>query len=286
MKKIVAVILNYMSYRETIDCVNLLKEQSYKNHEIVIVDNGSKNESKERLHACFDNNSGIYIIESEKNLGFAKGNNLGIRYARNILKADYVFVVNSDILTSKILYSEIIKINYSGVGVISPSVIKKNGEKQLPAINTNNIELTIKNTKKQIEIAVLLNLPIISSIYRCYKKIKSNEELAEPQENKRYAIQGCSYFLTPLFFKYYNELYPETFLYWEEIDLAYYLDKVGLKAIIVNTSPVIHLDGKSVEKLISIKKEKKKLKYSIESMKNSLPLFEMSYNEIKEKYNI
>lgn len=286
MKKIVAVILNYMSYRETIDCVNLLKEQSYKNHEIVIVDNGSKNESKERLHACFDNNSGIYIIESEKNLGFAKGNNLGIRYARNILKADYVFVVNSDILTSKILYSEIIKINYSGVGVISPSVIKKNGEKQLPAINTDNIELTIKNTKKQIEIAVLLNLPIISSIYRCYKKIKSNEELAEPQENKRYAIQGCSYFLTPLFFKYYNELYPETFLYWEEIDLAYYLDKVGLKAIIVNTSPVIHLDGKSVEKLISIKKEKKKLKYSIESMKNSLPLFEMSYNEIKEKYNI
>ncbi len=286
MKKIVAVILNYMSYRETIDCVNLLKEQSYKNHEIVIVDNGSKNESKERLHACFDNNSGIYIIESEKNLGFAKGNNLGIRYARNILKADYVFVVNSDILTSKILYSEIIKINYSGVGVISPSVIKKNGEKQLPAINTDNIELTIKNTKKQIEIAVLLNLPIISSIYRCYKKIKLNEELAEPQENKRYAIQGCSYFLTPLFFKYYNELYPETFLYWEEIDLAYYLDKVGLKAIIVNTSPVIHLDGKSVEKLISIKKEKKKLKYSIESMKNSLPLFEMSYNEIKEKYNI
>lgn len=286
MKKIVAVILNYMSYRETIDCVNLLKEQSYKNHEIVIVDNGSKNESKERLHACFDNNSDIYIIESEKNLGFAKGNNLGIRYARNILKADYVFVVNSDILTSKTLYSEIIEINYSGVGVISPSVIKKNGEKQLPAINTDNIELTIKNTKKQIEIAVLLNLPIISSIYRCYKKIKSNEELAEPQENKQYAIQGCSYFLTPLFFKYYNELYPETFLYWEEIDLAYYLDKVGLKAIIVNTSPVIHLDGKSVEKLISIKKEKKKLKYSIESMKNSLPLFEMSYNEIKEKYNI
>lgn len=286
MKKIVAVILNYMSYRETIDCVNLLKEQSYKNHEIVIVDNGSKNKSKERLHACFDNNSDIYIIESEKNLGFAKGNNLGIRYARNILKADYVFVVNSDILTSKTLYSEIIEINYSGVGVISPSVIKKNGEKQLPAINTDNIELTIKNTKKQIEIAVLLNLPIISSIYRCYKKIKSNEELAEPQENKQYAIQGCSYFLTPLFFKYYNELYPETFLYWEEIDLAYYLDKVGLKAIIVNTSPVIHLDGKSVEKLISIKKEKKKLKYSIESMKNSLPLFEMSYNEIKEKYNI
>lgn len=286
MKKIVAVILNYMSYKETINCVNLLKNQTYKNHEIVIVDNGSENESREILHTCFDNISGIYIIESENNLGFAKGNNLGIRYARNILKADYVFVVNSDILSEKTLYSEILAMDYSGIGVISPSVFKKNGEKQLPAINTNNIELTIKNTKRQIQIAIVLNLPIISSIYRYYKKTKLKECIEEIQENKRYAIQGCSYFLTPLFFKYYNELYPETFLYWEEIDLAYYLYKVNLKAVIADTTPVIHLDGKSVEKLISAKKEKRKLKYSIESMKNSLPLFKMSYNEIKEKYNI
>ena len=287
MKKIVSVVLNYISYNDTIKCVDLLKVQTYKNHEIIIVDNGSKNESYNILRDRYFNDKNVYLLKSNKNLGFAKGNNIGINYARNELKADYVFVVNSDILVKKTLLSEIIKINYSGIGVISPTVYTIDGEYQLPAINTDDINFEIDKTIKAIKLAKIINIPIVNLIYDIYLKIKgSGNKNNQLLLRKKYAIQGCSFFLTPLFFKYYNQLFDRTFLYWEEINLIYYLDKVGLGAIIVETSPVIHLESKSVKKLINRNIKKKKLNYSIESMRESLPLFEMNYKEIKKKYDV
>lgn len=287
MKKIVSVVLNYISYNDTIKCVDLLKVQTYKNHEIIIVDNGSKNESYNILRDRYFNDKNVYLLKSNKNLGFAKGNNIGINYARNELKADYVFVVNSDILVKKTLLSEIIKINYSGIGVISPTVYTIDGEYQLPAINTDDINFEIDKTIKAIKLAKIINIPIVNLIYDIYLKIKgSGNKNNQLLLRKKYAIQGCSFFLTPLFFKYYNQLFDRTFLYWEEINLIYYLDKVGLGAIIVETSPVIHLESQSVKKLINRNIKKKKLNYSIESMRESLPLFEMNYKEIKKKYDV
>ncbi|MFR4947565.1 glycosyltransferase [Thomasclavelia spiroformis] len=287
MKKIVSVVLNYISYNDTIKCVDLLKVQTYKNHEIIIVDNGSKNESYNILRDRYFNDKNVYLLKSNENLGFAKGNNIGINYARNELKADYVFVVNSDILVKKTLLSEIIKINYSGIGVISPTVYTIDGEYQLPAINTDDINFEIDKTIKAIKLAKIINIPIVNLIYDIYLKIKgSGNKNNQLLLRKKYAIQGCSFFLTPLFFKYYNQLFDRTFLYWEEINLIYYLDKVGLGAIIVETSPVIHLESQSVKKLINRNIKKKKLNYSIESMRESLPLFEMNYKEIKKKYDV
>lgn len=287
MKKIVSVVLNYISYNDTIKCVDLLKVQTYKNHEIIIVDNGSKNESYNILRDRYFDDENVYLLKSNENLGFAKGNNIGINYARNKLKADYVFVVNSDILVKKTLLSEIIKINYSGIGVISPTVYTVDGEYQLPAINTDDINFEIDKTIKAIKLAKIINIPIINLIYDIYLKIKgSGNKNNQLLLGKKYAIQGCSFFLTPLFFKYYNQLFDRTFLYWEEINLIYYLDKVGLGAIIVETTPVIHLESQSVKKLINRNIKKKKLNYSIESMRESLPLFEMNYKEIKKKYDV
>lgn len=287
MKKIVSVVLNYISYNDTIKCVDLLKVQTYKNHEIIIVDNGSKNESYNILRDRYFDDENVYLLKSNENLGFAKGNNIGINYARNKLKADYVFVVNSDILVKKTLLSEIIKINYSGIGVISPTVYTVDGEYQLPAINTDDINFEIDKTIKAIKLAKIINIPIVNLIYDIYLKIKgSGNKNNQLLLGKKYAIQGCSFFLTPLFFKYYNQLFDRTFLYWEEINLIYYLDKVGLGAIIVETTPVIHLESQSVKKLINRNIKKKKLNYSIESMRESLPLFEMNYKEIKKKYDV
>lgn len=287
MKKIVSVVLNYISYNDTVKCVDLLKEQTYKNHEIIIVDNGSKNESYNILNSRYAADENVYLLESKENLGFAKGNNIGINFARKKLNADYVFVVNSDVLIRKTLLSEIIKIDYSGIGVISPTVYTIDGEYQLPAINTDDINSVISTTIRAIKLTKIINIPIINFIYKTYSKMKrkrnKNNQLLE---KKKYAIQGCSFFLTPLFFKYYNQLFDRTFLYWEEINLIYYLDKVDLNAVIVETTPVIHLESQSVKKLINKNLEKKKLNYSIESMRKSLPLFEMNYQEIKKYYDV
>lgn len=94
MKLIYIVLVNYNGYKDTIECINSLKKISYKNYKIVIVDNASSDDSlnilKQEINDCV-------IIESEKNLGFAGGNNLGIKYALDH-NAYYIMLLNNDTL--------------------------------------------------------------------------------------------------------------------------------------------------------------------------------------------
>ena len=97
-KHISCVVLNYKKYDETLACVDSIRNQQYQNYSIVIVENGSKNESWKILNEKYARSKDVFLIKSDDNLGFAKGNNLGIDYAHDILKADIIFVVNSDVV--------------------------------------------------------------------------------------------------------------------------------------------------------------------------------------------
>lgn len=114
--KIVAVILNYITWQDTIECVDSLLGMCYADHEVVIVENGSKNESVEELERRYDGNKKVYIVKSDINLGFARGNNLGIKFAKEKLSADFVYVANSDtVISDKSLYSQIVEKYYERV---------------------------------------------------------------------------------------------------------------------------------------------------------------------------
>lgn len=99
------ILLNYCNYKDTIACVKTLKKINYTNYLILIVDNHSPNESLKKLSALKD--SGICIIDSGKNGGFAYGNNIGIRYALNI-GMEYVLLLNNDTLVEPNFLSELI----------------------------------------------------------------------------------------------------------------------------------------------------------------------------------
>ncbi len=280
--KIAVVILNYMNYEDTIACVHCALDQTYTNYEIVIVDNGSTNQSYNILTFIFGGCPKITLLRSKKNLGFAGGNNLGIRYARRKLKADYVFVCNSDVLFEADLFETIAKVDYSGIGAISPTVYKRNREPQPPTISTDNIY-------KKAFITVFLILfnwissPFTSLLYRVIRKTK----IMPPSHTydgrgSKYILQGCSYFLTPEFFGFYNQLYPKTFLYFEEINLLIYLKKVGLSSVMVETSPVIHKEKGSTAFLYQF--DRKKIELSTLSMLKSLPMFFMKYTTIRKRY--
>lgn len=90
MKKVAIILLNWNNYFDTKECIDSLKKIDYENHEIIVVDNGSKSDV-----VRLEKESGITLIKNEKNLGFAEGNNVGIRYA---LKngAEYILLLNND----------------------------------------------------------------------------------------------------------------------------------------------------------------------------------------------
>lgn len=99
MGNICFVILNYKAYEEAIACAeSVLATQTWEDIKIVIVDNGSKNGSVEQLREHFNDEPRVHVIAADENLGFAKGNNLGIRYAREQFDPDFIVAANSDIL--------------------------------------------------------------------------------------------------------------------------------------------------------------------------------------------
>ena len=276
--KICAVILNYKAYEETIDCVNSILKQNYDSFEVVVVENGSNNGSLEKLQENFSNNDIVHIILSDENLGFARGNNLGIIFAREELKADFVFVVNSDIVVPTGLFKTVSKVDYKGVGAISPTVYKADGKYQLPNENTSDVRKRIKFLVSHLLIAKFRRAIHYKASHKAEKK-----QIDIPDKWNDYVLQGCAYFLTPAFFEKYNKLYPKTFLYWEEINLLYYLYKANLKSVLIKTEPVIYKDKGSTS-LVAEDLTKFQLKHSFRSMVKSFPLFFMNYKTIVKKF--
>ncbi len=89
-KPLVSVILlNWNGIAFTKKCIASLKKQSFKDFEIVVVDNGSKDNSVEELKKI----SGIRLVCNSKNLGFAQGCNVGVRSAR---ASTYIALLNND----------------------------------------------------------------------------------------------------------------------------------------------------------------------------------------------
>jgi len=86
------VVLNWNGWADTIECLDALKECSYPNLTVIVVDNGSTDDSIARIKAAHPD---IFLLKSEKNLGFSSGNNIGIRRALDI-GADYIWLLNND----------------------------------------------------------------------------------------------------------------------------------------------------------------------------------------------
>lgn len=86
------VILNWNGWKDTLKCLRSISEISYQNYQIIVVDNGSKDDSVKQIKAAFPK---IELLRSEKNLGFGGGCNIGIEHALSC-DADYVWLLNND----------------------------------------------------------------------------------------------------------------------------------------------------------------------------------------------
>lgn len=90
--KVSCVVLNWNGWQDTVDCLTALKESTYPNVNLIVVDNGSTNDSVARIRGAHPD---AFLVESKKNLGFAGGNNIGIRHAL-AHGADFVWLLNND----------------------------------------------------------------------------------------------------------------------------------------------------------------------------------------------
>jgi GT2 family glycosyltransferase len=91
--KVNIVIVNWNGLEDTSELLKSLSKISYSNFFIVIVDNNSANDEAEKLEKS--GQAKTHIIKCKENLGFAGGNNIGIKYSLE-QKADYILLLNND----------------------------------------------------------------------------------------------------------------------------------------------------------------------------------------------
>ncbi|MDI6720614.1 MAG: glycosyltransferase family 2 protein [Methanomicrobiales archaeon] len=88
------LILNYNNLSDTVETLRSVQSLNYENLKILLVENSTDKEVIERLRAQFPT---IQIIENEKNLGYAGGNNIGIQYLLDN-GSDYILLLNNDVV--------------------------------------------------------------------------------------------------------------------------------------------------------------------------------------------
>ena len=95
--KVVTILVNWNGWKDTIRCLESLKKSDYPNNTVVIVDNGSSDDSRGQLTAWInDGNELTVLISAEQNGGFARGCNIGIKYAFSNMAVDYIWLLNND----------------------------------------------------------------------------------------------------------------------------------------------------------------------------------------------
>jgi len=92
MDFVYVILLNWNSWKDSIECIESCRNLSYSHFRILLVDNGSIDGSEAILRERFPE---MEFLQTGANLGFAGGNNVGIRYALE-QGADYVWLLNND----------------------------------------------------------------------------------------------------------------------------------------------------------------------------------------------
>ncbi|QQG43480.1 MAG: glycosyltransferase family 2 protein [Candidatus Daviesbacteria bacterium] len=114
------IIVNWNGEKILDDCLRSLTQLDYKNWELVFVDNASVDKSLEILDKYKSKISKLKIVKNDSNLGFAGGNNVGLKFAQGEL----ILLLNNDTKVSPNLLTVLARrINSEAkIGVVQPKI--------------------------------------------------------------------------------------------------------------------------------------------------------------------
>ncbi len=233
------VILNYENWNETVECISTIYEYrpTLDVLRLYVVDNGSKNKPSDDFKRLQADNNDIELLESKANLGFARGNNIGIRKARED-NCDFVIVSNSDVYYRENSIDELIKFYSNHTGICYPKIYDLEG-------NVPYIPYSFDTSIKQI----YFRHTILKNIFKnTFKRLCENYiymDSKEPIEN--YFNAGSCYCIDKKSLDVLKQLDEHTFLYYEEMILSRRANVNGIHIYYCPSSQVTHAIGKSTE---------------------------------------
>ena len=229
------VLLNWNGWRDTLECIRSLEQMEYKNWRAIIVDNGSTDDSVEQLRRSYPK---IPIIETGRNLGFAAGNNVGIRYALE-RGADYVFVLNNDTTVFEDVLSQLVQFaeRHPDAALMSPKINRRDEYREWPVRRSLDL-LTVLCAFSPLR-RFIVRVPILSKAFYYTGK--------EPA--RVCFLPGSALFFRATTFQIIGLFDENTFLDFEELIIAEKLRAARLCAYFVPQAEIRHKGSASGSKL-------------------------------------
>ena len=226
MNRVVIIILNWNGIDDTISCLNSLQKQSEKNYSILVVDNGSSDDSKEILEKYRKKHKNTKIIFNKKNYGFAGGVNIGIKWAiKN--NFEYFALFNNDAIADSMWLQGLINaIKPNNVGISTGLLLRRDGK-------------TIDTTGDWYSI---WGLPFPRNRNDLTKKAPIESELVFG------ATGGASLYKTKLIQDI--GLFDEDFFaYYEDVDISFRAQLAGWKVVYTPQAIAYHEQGATSNKI-------------------------------------
>ena len=203
--------------------------------EIIVVDNNSSDDSCAMMRSRFPN---VKLIENNDNLGFPKGNNLGVAEA----KGEYICILNPDTVVAEDTFSKVLqfvkssKVNHSELGIVGGKLVDGTGT-FLPESKRGVPTPWVAFTK-------------IFGLYKMFPKSHyCNKYYAQHLTDSQ---TGEVDILVGAFMVLKRDLYLEVggfdencFMYSDDIDLSYRVQQLGRKNYYFADTTIIHYKGES-----------------------------------------
>jgi GT2 family glycosyltransferase len=211
------IILNWNGWRDTVECVESCFTLTYSNYKILIVDNGSTDDSESILRGRFPD---VLLLQSGSNLGFSGGNNIGIQYALHH-GAEYVWLLNNDTIVAEESLTELVNVadEDDRIGIV--------GSKLYYYAEPERIVFAGGFWKGS---------PLYPSD-RGVNEIDLGQY--DAVEDVDY-ITGCSLLIKSAVIHDIGEMSPDFFLYWEDIDWNASAAEHGWRIVYAYASCVWH----------------------------------------------
>lgn len=279
------VILHYKDAEVTDACIqSILAMEQQERIRIVVVDNDieEKDEKRRALAECYKENPRITVLPVHENGGFSYANNQGYTYAREVLKAAFVVVINNDILFTQKDFVERLENSYekNKGWVMGPDVIREStGEHQNPMDERIRTKAEALQTVKKNRFALKYYSLLYPLLYLNNKRLmkKQTEEKTGRKEyydvaQRNKVLFGACLIFTPLFVKKETKAFePETRFFYEEYLLTLRCQNRGYTMVYEPKLKVLHESGAATKS--GFKSEKRRLKFTMERVAEAAEIY-------------
>ncbi|MDD2482724.1 MAG: glycosyltransferase family 2 protein [Candidatus Shapirobacteria bacterium] len=237
MTKIAIIVLNWKQPKLTVDTIDSLLKINHPSfsYEIVLVDNGSSDNSLEIFNKKYNKNKLVKILNTKANLGYV-GNNFGINYALDN-NFDFIVLINNDVIVDPNFIEELLK-ESNNYDILGPKIYFAPGfEFHKDRYQKNDLGKVIWSMGGKMDWNNIYgsNISIDKVDHGQFEKINEDVDF----------ISGCCLMASRGVFKTIGLLDKNYFMYLEDVDFCQRAKKSNLKLACIPKSIIWHINSAS-----------------------------------------